>query len=95
MECEQCNKMFPNETLLKSHVKTKHPPKPEPEVTKPKPDPSKNQIKSKGGFEQYQQDLEDKIFAYLGELGEKNIVSSDDVDNVACLKLRMLRNPTK
>lgn len=75
-----CNKTFPNEIHLKTHIKTKHAPKqPEPEVIKPKPDPSKNQIKPKGGFEQYQQDLEDKIFAFLGELGEKNVVSSDDV----------------
>lgn len=39
--------------------------------------------KSKGGFEQYQQDLEDKIFAFLGELGEKNVISSDDLENNA------------
>lgn len=25
------------------------------------------------GFEQYQQDLEDKIYAFLGELGEKHV----------------------
>lgn len=51
--------------------------------------------KSKGGFEQYQQDLEDKIFAFLGELGEKNVISSDDLENVFLYKHRMLKNQTK
>ena len=81
MECEACSKTFPNEGMLKTHMKTKHSAE---ELSKEKSDPMKYAPKStsKGGFEQYQQDLEDKIFAFLGELGEKNVVTNDDVGEV-------------
>ena len=82
-ECEACNKSFTSQVLYESHVRTKHASKEdEPIKTKVEtpPQPQRLSTKTKANFEQYQQDLEDKIYAFLGELGEKNALTSEDVN---------------
>ena len=85
MECSLCSKSFPTQVLLETHNRNKHSKKEQVDTQKPKVESSTPITitgKFKGGFEQYQQDLEDKIYAFLGELGEKNATNAEDGENV-------------
>lgn len=66
IKCSDCEKVYPKESDLYAHMKSKHPAEGIEKSKPPKLFP-KNRV-----LETQQNEHEDAIYAYLGELGEKN-----------------------
>lgn len=65
-----------------------------PVAAQPKTKPHQGAHPQRKSFEQYQQDLEDKIYAFMGELGEKHIENIKESDNVSRLGCSRATSPT-